>query len=63
MNKFKPNFLLDEQMYFDAQTTLLFQIRDELKELNSNLKKVGERGTSDENTASRKPKSNSSNSK
>ena len=43
MPKFKPNFLLDEQMYFDAQTSLLFQIREELKDLNKNIRKLTEK--------------------
>jgi hypothetical protein len=37
--KFKPNLMLDEQMYFDATNTLLYQIREELKENNELLRK------------------------
>lgn len=60
MAKFKPNFLPDEQMFFsDAKITLLYQIREELKELNSNLKGV----MTSESTTSRKSKSDSNNSK
>jgi hypothetical protein len=40
MKEFKPNYLLDEQMYFDAEKTLLHQIREEHKETNRLLRKV-----------------------
>jgi hypothetical protein len=36
--EFKPNYLLDEQMYFDAEKTLLHQIREEQKETNRLLR-------------------------
>jgi hypothetical protein len=38
--KFQPNLMLDEQMYFDAEKTLLYQIREEAKETNSLLRKL-----------------------
>ncbi|MGD6898603.1 hypothetical protein [Bacillus infantis] len=41
MKKFKPQYMLDEQMYFaDAKTSLLHQIREEAKETNSLLRKL-----------------------
>jgi hypothetical protein len=40
--KFQPNLMLDEQMYFDATNTLLYQIREELKENNRLLQKQSE---------------------
>jgi ribosomal protein S6 len=40
MKEFKPNYLLDEQMYFDAEKTLLYQIREEAKETNNLLRKL-----------------------
>jgi DNA-binding transcriptional regulator GbsR (MarR family) len=40
---FKPNFLLDEQMYFsDAKTTLAYQLREEVRETNRLLRKLVE---------------------
>jgi hypothetical protein len=52
MPKYKPNFLLDEQMLFsDAKTTLAFQIREEIKETNHLLKKLVEQGENKQTAA------------
>lgn len=42
--------LLDEQMYLsDTQTALLFQIREELKELNHNIKHLNKPQKTEQN--------------
>lgn len=43
MTKFKPQYILDEQMYLaDTQNALLYQIREEAKETNRLLSKLVE---------------------
>jgi hypothetical protein len=40
MPGFKPSYLLDEQMYYGGEVTLLHQIRELLKEQNELLKEL-----------------------
>jgi hypothetical protein len=52
MPKFKPQFLLDEQMYLsDAKTSLAYQIREELKETNRLLRKLVEKDAVEDQVA------------
>jgi hypothetical protein len=56
MSKFKPQYLLDEQMLFsDAKTALAHQIREELKETNRLLRKLVEQNQSAEDEAPTEP--------